>query len=176
MTFRQRPDNHKKAHNIIRDIETLYPSNSFSSQSNQEKEIKQINDLYDKRKNVLIPKATTTKDKDIGQGHSIDKEHKQTEFQRPTNYIVYGERQRAENNAKIKEYEATYSDKSAIEKLGVPISEEVFEKIIISLENDIGVGEMCPKEYSITQIGNFLKESNDKDQIYTVRLHFKICY
>jgi len=123
-----------------------------------EKEIKQINDKYDKRKDVLIPKAEKKVEKKDKAGHSISTEYVQTKFERPCTYIIHGEKQREKVFNNQKEFEASIKDLESLKKLEINISLENYEKIIVCLENDVGNGEIIPKDRVV-----YLIESNFKE-------------
>jgi hypothetical protein len=110
-------------------------------------EIKRILDLFDKKKNIVIPKSEEKKETLPGQNgegkFSINENYQQTHFEKPKHYIVFSQKNQLE--PKTKDYEATIHDMNFL-KYENFITLEELEKIISDLENDINKGEMIPTE------------------------------
>lgn len=145
---------------LIREIHEISsrPDSKLYEADSIKDEIREINALYDKKKSIAIPKtaslSTQVKQKEPAKaantGVTKAEDHVQTLFIRPSHYITYGEKKRAENSQKIKEYEATQKEIEYIRKIGFSSNEEhLYEHIITSLENDVDKGEMIPKERAI---------------------------
>ena len=127
---------------IIREINDLKEGKEDNIK-NLEFEIKNIQELYEKKKSILIPKTIT---KSEGPGISESKEYKPTEFTRPETYIIYGETKRIDCRCRFKDYEIFKIDENYLSKSDITLKSHEYEQIIISLEKDVDKGEMIPFE------------------------------
>lgn len=165
-SVRPRQTNYQRSLRVVKDIKEFIINNNNQNQnqnSNQQNlvstnnndsekneyeidmvknEIKQINDLYDKKRSILIPKTK----KKQGPNISLSEEYKPTIFERPSNYIVYGERKKVDIHSKFKEYESNANEIDCMKKIEIPLNAEEYEQIIINLEDDVGKGEMIPRD------------------------------
>ena len=86
------------------------------------------------------------------------------EYKRPDNYIIYSSKER--DQPKSKDYEAKYPDKVFLNFHGDFMKIDVLEKIISTLENNIGKGEKIPDEMAKKIIEeNFSKYKSKSDLI-----------
>lgn len=126
-----------------------------------QKEIKKINDLYEKKRSILIPKTQAKKadNTNIAEDHKFNKL-----FERPDNYIIYGERKRNENIKKFKEYEASAQENDFLKKCELPLTLDQYEQIIINLESNISGGNVS-KDLAFDIVQNLTFIKLDKSQI-----------
>jgi hypothetical protein len=183
--FRPRTLDYSKPISLISDINEVFKKEDNSalnwvgvsqqgsgldSKALGEQEIKRILDLFDKKKNIVIPKSETLEKKDqavpSGEGKfSINENYKQTQFERPKHYIVYSHRSHLD--PKTKDYEATTHDINFLKYENIT-SIDVLEKIISELENDINKGEMIPTERIKEIISRTIHTKSHVDKICQV--------
>ena len=135
--------------------------------SNIENDLNKNLELYNKKKIIIIPNAEKidnynnnnenkenkeknkkTQNKNLPDKKDLnfknDIEYNRKEFKRPNHYIIYSERERQENLKR--DYEATINDVNFINFEKGFMKLEELEKVISTLENDIGNGEQIPIE------------------------------
>jgi hypothetical protein len=136
-----------------------------------DQEIKRILDLFDKKKNIVIPKSENIEKKDNQSGQNgegkftINENYKQTKFERPRHYIVHSQKNHLE--PKMKDYEANIHDMAFLKFENACTLEEL-EKIITDLENDINKGEMIPTERIKDIISKYVSSPSNIDKICKV--------
>lgn len=163
-TFRQRPIDNAKPLQLIKNIKDVMSKTDDLAEreelKNIESEIKRVLQLYDERKRIITPgsgkieKTTTAtkNDKKIPNNFASEFEYSQKEFKRPDHYIIYSEKTRKENHKR--DYEATRHDVTYLNCEKNFMTLEEFEKVISTLENDIGTGEPIPHERAKAIITN----------------------
>jgi hypothetical protein len=112
-----------------------------------EEEIKRLNALFEKKKNILIP----TKEKsDKNNQPAINENNYQQVanyasviFERPKHNLLFSAKNRLEGDTK--EYEASIYDFAFLKNFNYFTVEEL-EIIIVTLENDVKFGEIIPFE------------------------------
>ena len=154
-------------------------------------ELKKILELYDGKKSIIIPKTEKIEkplneknDKTPAQkapyaANKFDSglEYKQNEFIRPEHYIIYSERSRIENHKR--DYEASRHDANFLNYENNFMTLEELEIVISTLENDIGHGELIPRE-RISQLilsiypdkADYVKKLTDVIFIYNISLSY----
>ena len=167
--FRQRPIDATKQIQIVKNLKKVMESTDLESKkelNSIETELNKILELYDKKKIIIIPnvekidnrnnesnkeklkksnsKNSSLEKKELLMKNKSDIEYIQKEFKRPNHYIIYSEKQRQENLKR--DYEATINDINFINFEKGFMKLEELEKVISTLENDIGDGEQIPSE------------------------------
>ena len=167
--FRQRPIDATKQIQIVNNLKKVMESTDLESKkelNSIETELNKILELYDKKKIIIIPnvekidnrnnesnkeklkksnsKNSSLEKKELLMKNKSDIEYIQKEFKRPNHYIIYSEKQRQENLKR--DYEATINDINFINFEKGFMKLEELEKVISTLENDIGDGEQIPSE------------------------------
>lgn len=157
---RPRQTNNVRQLKLIHDIKEICNKYEYQTDKNEviKEEIKQINDLYDKKKSILIPKTNVKPQQptEIQNAHANS-----TLFKRPLNYIVYGDRKRKDDSEFIRDYEIDHNEVNHLKISNLPITSDDYEKIIIALEDDIGKGEMIPKERGFNIMKELYPKLND---------------
>lgn len=157
---RPRQTNNVRQLKLIHDIKEICSKNEYQTEKTDviKEEIKQINDLYDKKKSILIPKTNVKPQQptEIQNAHANS-----TFFKRPNNYIVYGDKKRNHDSQFIKDYEIDHNEVNHLKISNLPISPDDYEKVIIALEDDIGKGEMIPKERGFTIVKELYPRLNE---------------
>ena len=161
-SFRQRPIDNAKPLQLIKDINEVKKTADQAEKEEltiMESELKKILELYDRKKSIIIPKTekidkppTDKNDKNSTQKNTSNPankfdsglEYKQREFIRPDHYIIYSEKSRKENHKK--DHEATRHDVNFLTFESNFMTLEELEIVISTLENDIGHGELIPRE------------------------------
>ena len=187
--MRQRQIDDNKPYQVIKNIET-----TKKTLSNEDmKELEKIeNDLYkfikhfDNKKKIQIPKSILIENNKLNYNEKNNKNeinekndkkkqninnaqndiptYELKEYKRPDNYIIYSSNQR--DQLKVKDYEAKYPDQVFLNFHGDFMKLEVLEKIISTLENNIGKGEKIPDEMAKKIIEeNFSKYKSKSDSI-----------
>ena len=167
--FRQRPIDATKQIQIVNNLKKVMESTDQETKKELntiETELNKILELYDKKKIIIIPnvekidnrnnesnkeklkksnsKNSSLEKKELLMKNKSDIEYIQKEFKRPNHYIIYSEKQRQENLKR--DYEATINDINFINFEKGFMKLEELEKVISTLENDIGDGEQIPSE------------------------------
>ncbi len=162
--FRQRPIDSTKQIQIVNNLKKVMETTDEETKkelNNIENELNKILELYDKKKIIIIPNvekidikrnnndsklkkqnSKNSEKKELNNKNNI--EYSQKEYQRPNHYIIYSERERQENLKR--DYEATINDVNFINFEKGFMKLEELEKVISTLENDIGNGEQIPIE------------------------------
>ena len=110
-------------------------------------EIKELANLFDKKKSIAIPKITQAIEKpkeksvEVKEKAVIKKEpandvtklddYSQILYERPDTYITYGEIQRKDNIKKFKEYEASTKEVEYLKKNDFNINFKLFKFFIV---------------------------------------------
>jgi len=187
--MRQRQIDDNKPYQVIKNIETTKKTLSHEDM----KELEKIeNDLYkvikhfDSKKKIQIPKSILIENNKLNNNEKNNKNeinekndkkkqninnsqndiptYELKEYKRPDNYIIYSSIQRDQLN--VKDYEAKYPDQVFLNFHGDFMKLEVLEKIISTLENNIGKGEKIPDEMAKKIIEeNFSKYKSKSDSI-----------
>ena len=162
--FRQRPIDSTKQIQIVNNLKKVMETTDEETKkelNNIENELNKILELYDKKKIIIIPNvekidiirnnndsklkkpnSKNSEKKELNNKNNI--EYTQKEYKRPNHYIIYSERERQENLKR--DYEATINDVNFINFEKGFMKLEELEKVISTLENDIGNGEQIPIE------------------------------
>lgn len=191
-SFRQRPIDYSKPLQLIKDINEVKKTADQAEKEEitiMESELKKILELYDRKKSIIIPK-TEKIDKPLNEKNDKAKtapsaankfdsglEYKQKEFVRPEHYIIYSERSRIENHKR--DYEASRHDANFLNYENNFMTLEELEIVISTLENDIGHGELIPRE-RISQLilsifpdkADYVKKLTDVIFIYIISLSY----
>ena len=162
--FRQRPIDSTKQIQIVNNLKKVMETTDEETKkelNNIENELNKILELYDKKKIIIIPNvekidikrnnndsklkkpnSKNSEKKELNNKNNI--EYTQKEYKRPNHYIIYSEKERQENLKR--DYEATINDVNFINFEKGFMKLEELEKVISTLENDIGNGEQIPIE------------------------------
>ena len=193
-SFRQRPIDYSKPLQLIKDINEVKKTADQAEKEEitiMESELKKILELYDRKKSIIIPKTEkidkplnekndkTPAQKAPSAANKFDSglEYKQNEFIRPEHYIIYSERSRIENHKR--DYEASRHDANFLNYENNFMTLEELEIVISTLENDIGHGELIPRE-RISQLilsiypdkADYVKKLTDVIFIYNISLSY----
>ena len=190
-SFRQRPIDYSKPLQLIKDINEVKKTADQAEKEEitiMESELKKILELYDRKKSIIIPKTEkiykplnekNEKSKTAPSANKFDSglEYKQNVFIRPEHYLIYSERSRIENHKR--DYEASRHDANFLNYENNFMTLEELEIVISTLENDIGHGELIPRE-RISQLilsiypdkADYVKKLTDVIFIYNISLSY----
>ena len=178
MRPRQIDDN--KPFQVIKDIENTKKTLPPEEKKELEKieiYLKKVINHFDNKKKIQIPKTIILENNNLNNNEKNDKKkqninnsisdipvYELKEYKRPENYIIYSSKER--DQPKSKDYEAKYSDQIFLKYHGNFMKLEILEKIISSLENNIGKGEKIPDEMAKKIIeDNFIQYKSKSDLI-----------
>jgi hypothetical protein len=179
MRPRQIDDN--KLYQVIKDIETAKKTLSPEDRKELEKiekDLQKAINHFDNKKKIEIPKSLILENNNLNNNEkNVKKNQNQNsnnqksdipvytlkEYKRPDNYIIYSSKEREQ--IKTKDYEAKYPDQVFLKFHGDFMKIEELEKIISTLENNIGKGEKIPDEMAKKLIEENFKEYKSKSDL-----------